>query len=201
MHYYLELSLLLIGAYLLGSVCFAILFARLFCRRDPRRYGSGNPGASNMLRVAGRWPAALSLLCDMGKAFIPVFILSTLSYPAVALLVALAIFLGHLFPLYHRFRGGKGVAVYLGTYLAAWPELGLIILGFWLLLAALSNYASVAGMGASIVACLLVVFTRPADGIAWFVAIVIMILVVVRHRDNMHNLMRGRESTLFKKRR
>lgn len=196
---YMQLSLILVGAYLIGSVCFAILFARLFSARDPRQFGSGNPGASNMYRVAGRLPAALTLLGDMGKAFVPVYALNSMAYYDTALLAGLAIFIGHIFPVYHRFKGGKGVAVYLGIYLGAWQEAGVVILGVWLLLAALSNYASLGGIGGCVFACFLA-FMQPSNT-DLFVAVVIASLVIFRHRDNIKNMLRGREKVLFKKRR
>lgn len=197
---YLQLGLLLVVAYLLGSICFAILFARLFGMPDPRRIGSGNPGATNMIRAAGRLPAVLTLLFDMGKVFIPVYVLRNMAYPDMAIWAGLAVFLGHLFPIYHRFRGGKGVAVYLGFYLAAWPLLGLAVLGAWLLLAGVFNYASVAGIGASIIACFLML-GLPSPGMALPISIVIAALVAFCHRSNLRKLARGREGALFKSRR
>ena len=197
----LSLIVLLPGAYLLGSICFAIVFARLFGKPDPRQAGSGNPGSTNMLRVAGRGPAILTLLFDIGKAFIPIYILRLLEYDDSALaLVGLAIFLGHLFPIWHRFHGGKGVAVYLGFYVAFWPLPGSVIVVLRLLLAVTSNYVSVAGMGAAIGACI-IMLALSSNVVVWFTSLAMAVLVVFCHRSNLANLAQGNEKILFKSRR
>src|SRR6478752_5217646 len=130
-------------AYLIGSISFAILVSRLMQLPDPRSYGSKNPGATNVLRTGRRLPAALTLIGDAAKGFVAVW-LAQRYVPEAAPYAALAVFLGHLFPVYHRFTGGKGVATAAGVLLAIDWRLGLGTLATWLIIVAFLRLSSLA---------------------------------------------------------
>ena len=183
-------------AYLLGSVASAILVCRAMGLPDPRGEGSGNPGATNVLRIAGRGPAALTLAGDVLKGVVPVLIAASLSRPAtVVALSALAAFLGHLYPLYFRFRGGKGMATALGAVAAlAWPVAGAMC-AIWLAVAAASRYSSLASMTAAIGAPVAALWLAPHPANVGILA-VIAALLLWRHRGNIQRLLRGTESRI-----
>jgi len=126
----MQTALAIAGAYLLGSISFAIVVSRLFALPDPRTFGSKNPGATNVLRTGKKTAAALTLLGDGGKGWLAVFVASITAPGAVAL-AALAVFLGHLFPVFHRFRGGKGVATAAGVLLGLDWRIGLGTIASW----------------------------------------------------------------------
>src|SRR6266700_1487201 len=143
------------GAYLVGSVSFAVVVSRLFGLPDPHSYGSGNPGATNVLRTGNRAAAALTLVGDGLKGFVAVLLANRLgiSWGDASLATAgaaLAVFLGHLYPIYHRFAGGKGVATALGIAFALAWQLGLALCGVWLVAALLTRISSVASLAAAI---------------------------------------------------
>lgn len=146
--------LAVLAAYLLGSVPFAVVCSRLFGLADPRSYGSKNPGATNVLRSGNKAAAALTLLGDMAKGWLAVFLAQTFgpkygfSHGLVGA-VALAVFFGHLYPVFLNFKGGKGVATAAGVLLALDPLLGLITLGIWLGIAFVMRYSSLAALVAA----------------------------------------------------
>jgi glycerol-3-phosphate acyltransferase PlsY len=186
-------------AYLLGSVSFAVLMSKLFCLPDPRTYGSHNPGATNVLRSGKKAAAALTLLGDAAKGWLAVFLAMrfALSDAQIAL-IACAVFFGHLFPVFLRFKGGKGVATALGVLLALNGWLGLAVLITWLLVAAVFRWSSLAALsaatGAPIYAMLL---GLPRE---WVLATGIMSLLLIwRHKGNIQNLLSGKESRIGKK--
>jgi glycerol-3-phosphate acyltransferase PlsY len=137
----------IIAAYLLGSVPFAIIASKLFGLADPRSYGSGNPGATNVLRSGNKKAALFTLIGDGFKGWLAVFIAQQAEFSnAVTGLIALAVFFGHLFPIFLKFKGGKGVATAAGVLLALNPILGLAVLATWLLVAYVSRYSSLAAL-------------------------------------------------------
>lgn len=194
----------LLAGYLLGSVSFAILTSKLFGLADPRSYGSHNPGATNVLRSGNKVAALLTLLGDALKGAVAVWIAKVLGSQfgvpvegaaALAAAAGLGAFVGHLYPLYHRFAGGKGVATFFGVLLALSPWLVLMAGGAWLAVAFLFRYSSLASLTAAVVAPILQGAIWP--GRATVVAIAVMsLLLILRHRENIAKLRAGTESKL-----
>lgn len=192
-----------VAAYLLGSISFAVVTSRAFGIADPRTYGSGNPGATNVLRSGKKSAAALTLLGDAAKGWVAVALAMHFATPddqgvLLIAMVFLAVFLGHLFPLFLRFKGGKGVATALGVLLALNGWLGLAVLATWLLVAVVFRLSSLAALvaaaGAPIYAYAL---GMPRE---WVLACVVMtILLIWRHKSNIQNLLAGKESRIGKK--
>ena len=184
-------------AYLLGSVPFAMVSSRLFGLADPRSYGSKNPGATNVLRSGNKKAAIVTLLGDLAKGWLAVFLVQTygsrfgLGSGAVTL-VALAVFFGHLFPIFLNFRGGKGVATAAGVLLALDPLLGLATLGVWLLVAYTLRYSSLSALVAAAMAPLIAFFLWGRDPLLAAVAIIAMALIA-KHWGNLQRLMAGTE--------
>ena len=184
-------------AYLLGSVPFAMVSSRLFGLADPRSYGSKNPGATNVLRSGNKKAAIVTLLGDLTKGWLAVFLVQTygsrfgLGSGAVTL-VALAVFFGHLFPIFLNFRGGKGVATAAGVLLALDPLLGLATLGVWLLVAYTLRYSSLSALVAAATAPLIAFFLWGRDPLLAAVAIIAMALIA-KHWGNLQRLMAGTE--------
>jgi glycerol-3-phosphate acyltransferase PlsY len=185
--------LLPVFAYLLGSVSSAIVIARLFGLEDPRRVGSGNPGATNILRYGGKIPAALTLLGDILKGVIPVMLARTLgAEPAVLGLTMLAAFLGHLFPVFHGFQGGKGVATAAGALIALNLWVGLALIASWLVMALTTRYSSLSAIVVTLLSPLYVWwFTRESLLIA--ATAVMGALLLWRHKANIRKLLAGTE--------
>ena len=192
-------------AYVLGSIPFAVIVSRCMRLQDPRTYGSGNPGATNVLRTGNKLAAALTLLGDAAKGWFAVWLASWLvsdfALPQIAVpITAVAVFLGHVFPLFLNFKGGKGVATALGVLLALQPWLALATVLTWLIVAYASRYSSLAALVAAVFAPLYSVFGaniawRMDQGIA--VAIVIISVVLcVRHKANIARLLQGKESRI-----
>ena len=187
------------GGYLVGSIATAILVARALGLGDPRLSGSGNPGATNILRIGGRKAALLTLLGDLIKGVVPIVIARLLGLEDWALAaVALATFLGHLYPVFFGFRGGKGVATALGILLPLLPVLGLSILGIWILVFAVTRVSSMAALLAAIGAVPIVFVVSSATSMRVLV-LVLVLLILWRHRSNIRRLLDGSESP-FKKR-
>ena len=192
-----------IAAYLLGSISFAVVTSRAFGIADPRTYGSGNPGATNVLRSGKKAAAALTLFGDAAKGWVAVALAMHFATPdaqgvLLVALVFLAVFLGHVFPIFFHFKGGKGVATALGVLLALNVWLGLAALATWLLTVAVFRLSSLAALmaaiGAPIYAMLL---GLPRE---WVLACAIMsMLLIWRHKSNIQNLMTGKESKIGKK--
>lgn len=183
----------IIAAYLIGSITFAIIVCRWAGAEDPRRIGSGNPGATNVMR-AGGWKAAITtFIGDAAKAAIPsgIAVYSGIGDWGIAL-IGFAAFLGHLFPIYHRFKGGKGVATYLGVLIATQPIVALMWGGGWLFLVGLFRHSSVGGITMCAIAPL-VLWWQSASYPLIAVSVLMSMLVVVRHRQNIKNLITGTE--------
>lgn len=187
-------------AYLIGSVSFAVIVSSVMGLADPRSYGSKNPGATNVLRSGNKTAAILTLLGDAFKGWLAVWLVSHfgarygLDDDAIAL-AAIAVFLGHLYPVFFRFKGGKGVATAAGVLLAINPVLGVATLLTWLIVAFFFRYSSLAALAAAVFAPLFDGFLFGANVIA--LAIVAMSsLLIWRHRGNIAKLMAGKESRI-----
>ena len=186
-------------AYLIGSLSTAIIACKLTGLPDPRGQGSGNPGATNVLRFGGKKIAIIVLLGDMLKGLLPVLAVSLMgASPLVIALTAAAAFLGHLYPVFFDFKGGKGVATALGAILAISWLAGLTVLGVWLLVAFTLRYSSLAALCASITAPLIVWLYRP-DIELLIMMIGMSALLVYRHKSNIQNLLQGKESKIGQK--
>ena len=145
----------IVAAYLIGSLSFAVIISRVFGLADPRSYGSKNPGATNVLRSGNRWAAVLTLVFDALKGYVPVLLVLLYGAPhgleeGAAALVGLAAFLGHLWPVFFRFQGGKGVATAAGVLLGLHWGLGLATLATWILMAVFFRYSSLASLVAAV---------------------------------------------------
>jgi acyl phosphate:glycerol-3-phosphate acyltransferase len=183
-------------AYLLGSVPFAVVVSRLFGLADPRSYGSGNPGATNVLRSGNKKAAILTLLGDAAKGALAVLLAQHYGPNELTVnLVALAVFFGHLYPVFLRFKGGKGVATAAGVLLALNPWLGLAVLATWLAVALLSRYSSLAALTAAAAAPLYVALGLGASGNLLSVGIMAMALIG-KHRANIQRLLAGTEGRI-----
>ena len=201
-------SILAVAAtYLMGSVSFAVVVSRVLGIQDPRTFGSGNPGATNVLRSGSKKAAILTLLLDLLKGYIPVvlaiWLTSKLDWPFyVVPLVGLAAFLGHLYPVFFGFKGGKGVATAAGVLLAFSPLMALAVLVLWLLVAVVTRYSSLAALIAAALAPVFYVLFHWNSGIniATVAAIAIMaVFLIYRHRQNIQKLMAGTESKIGQK--
>jgi glycerol-3-phosphate acyltransferase PlsY len=193
----------LVAAYLVGSISFAVIFSRLLGLADPRSYGSKNPGATNVLRSGSKPAALLTLAFDALKGYVPVLLVLVYGprfglTETVAAFVGLAAFLGHLWPVFFRFQGGKGVATAAGVLMAINPLLGLCTLASFALVVAFSRYVS---LGAIVAA----VFAPFYQALIWgpepsIVAIAVMSLLLIwRHEGNIRKLLAGSESKLGQK--
>ena len=204
------LSLLLplsatLAAYLMGSLSFAVLVSRAMGLSDPRTYGSKNPGATNVLRSGSKAAAVVTLGLDAAKGWLPVALVRWFGQPygleeGTLALVGLAAFLGHLWPVFFRFQGGKGVATALGVLLGVSGWLGLAVALTWVLVALVSRYSSLAALVAAVCAP---AYYLLLDGVLWdadariAAAIGAMVLLLIwRHQENIQRLLRGTESRL-----
>ncbi|HEX9398178.1 MAG TPA: glycerol-3-phosphate 1-O-acyltransferase PlsY [Burkholderiales bacterium] len=184
-------ALAVVAAYLLGSVSFAIVVSRVMRLPDPRSYGSGNPGATNVLRTGKTAAAMLTLIGDAGKGWLAVWLAAQM-VPQAAPLAGLAAFLGHLFPVYHRFLGGKGVATAAGVLFGIDWRIGLGTVATWLIMLAFFRYSSFAALVAAAFAPF---FTALLLGFEVEAACVLVMsaLLVWRHQENIARLMAGTE--------
>jgi glycerol-3-phosphate acyltransferase PlsY len=198
-------ALAVLAAYLLGSLSFAVIVSRIMGLHDPRTYGSKNPGATNVLRSGSKPAAVVTLLLDGAKGWLPVALIGWYGKPYGMLegtmaLAGLAAFLGHLFPVFFRFQGGKGVATALGVLLGFNWMLGLAAALSWLVIAVFFRYSSLASLVAAVFAPVYYIF---GDGVAWYMdkslllAMVVMALLLAwRHAANINRLIKGTESRL-----
>ena len=196
----MENLIVAVAAYLIGSVSFAVIVSAVMGLADPRSYGSKNPGATNVLRSGNKTAAILTLIGDAFKGWLAVWLVDHfgahygLDDDAVAL-AAIAVFLGHLYPLYFRFKGGKGVATAAGVLLAINPVLGLATLLTWVIVAFFFRYSSLAALVAAIFAPLFDGFLF-GPSIVTLAIVVMSALLIWRHRGNIAKLMAGQESRL-----
>ena len=183
-------------AYLIGSISSAILIARVFQMTDPRSVGSGNPGATNILRQGNKIAALLTLLGDIFKGLLPVLAARFFTNDSLILaLVAGAAFIGHLFPVFFGFRGGKGVATGLGVYFGLHWAIGLGLVACWLLVAAVFRYSSLAAVVTAAASPLIVAYWLPQPAFV-ILSIVLACMLVWRHRENVRRLLRGEEDKI-----
>ena len=188
---------LVVMAYLIGSLSFAVIVSRAFGLPDPHSYGSGNPGATNVLRTGRKAAALLTLLGDAGKGAVAVLLARYLgpqwgAGPDDVALVAMAVFAGHLWPVFFGFRGGKGVATAAGIFLAVNWALGLGVMATWVIMIAFFRISSLAAIVAALFAPLWCAWLFGTNSMAVAV-MAIALLVVLRHRDNIRRLLRGEE--------
>ncbi|BAZ92844.1 acyl-phosphate glycerol 3-phosphateacyltransferase [Thiohalobacter thiocyanaticus] len=189
-------AVLIIVAYLLGSLSTAVIVGRLLGAADPRTQGSGNPGATNMLRVAGKKAGVLTLLGDMLKGLVAVLIARAFTdEPAVLAAVMLAAFLGHLYPVFFGFRGGKGVATALGVLLGLSGWIGLAAVVTWLLVAVITRISSLSALVTAAAAPLYTFYWLGEPVLAGAVTLMALLLFW-RHRSNIRNLMDGTEGRI-----
>jgi len=187
-------------AYLLGSISFAVAASRMFSLPDPHSYGSRNPGATNVLRTGNRKAAILTLAGDGAKGWLAVFLAQTFGPPFgvadwTVPAVALAVFLGHLFPVFHRFAGGKGVATAAGIVFALhWP-LGLALGALWLVMAFGFKISSLAALTTAALLPPGAFYVFGNSTLAW-ATVAIAVLLFWRHRSNIRQLLSGRETTI-----
>ena len=192
-------ALAVLAAYLLGSVSFAMVSAKLFSLADPRSYGSGNPGATNVLRSGNKKAALFTLLGDALKGWAAVFIAQQAGLSDAAIgLVTLAVFFGHLFPVFLRFKGGKGVATAAGVLFALDPLLGLAVAGTWLFTAFAFRYSSLAALLAAALAPVYALLMHGANAQIIFIGILAMALIG-KHWQNLQRLMAGQEARIGSK--
>jgi glycerol-3-phosphate acyltransferase PlsY len=189
-------------AYLLGSVPFAVVCCRLFGLADPRSYGSKNPGATNVLRSGNKAAAAATLFGDLAKGWLPVFLAQTYGpdfgfSQGLVGAVAVAVFFGHVYPVFLGFKGGKGVATAAGVLLGIDPVLGLSVLGIWLAVAFTLRYSSLASLSAAAAAPLIALLIW-GGGLLALVVGILAITLIFRHWGNLQRLMAGTEPKIGK---
>ncbi|MEK9498950.1 glycerol-3-phosphate 1-O-acyltransferase PlsY [Photorhabdus sp. P32] len=188
---------MIIFAYLCGSISSAILICRLAGLPDPRQHGSGNPGATNVLRIGGRSTAAIVLICDVLKGMIPVWLAYQLYVPPFYLgITAMAACLGHIYPIFFQFKGGKGVATAFGAIAVIGWDLTGLMMGTWLLTILLSGYSSLGAIISALIAPFYVWWFKPEFT---FPVAMLCCLVLLRHHDNIQRLWRGQESRIWNK--
>ena len=197
--------LAVLAAYIIGSLSFAVIVSRLMGLSDPRTYGSKNPGATNVLRSGSKPAAVVTLLLDAAKGWLPVALIAWYGKPwgleeGTLAMAGLAAFAGHLFPVFFRFQGGKGVATALGVLFGIHWGLGLATALTWLIIAWFFRYSSLASLVSAVFAPVYYVF---GDGVAWYLdrsillAIAVMALLLLwRHAQNISRLVKGTESRL-----
>jgi len=194
--------LLIIFAYLLGAIPFGLLFARWLTGKDPREHGSGNIGATNAMRTGGKKVGICTLLADVAKGSIPVaFAMSIQDDPQITNAVALAAFLGHIFPVYLKFQGGKGVATMFGVLIPWLPWVAVTAFVVWLLLFKLTRYVSLASMVTGLLLPLLawglgVIQHQVVPISTWILCLCLGGLMIARHSENIIRLWQGTESRI-----
>ena len=193
----LNMLLVVLIGYLLGSISTGVVLSNMLAKTDIRTQGSGNAGTTNMLRVLGRKAALLTFIGDMLKGIIAVFIgKAMIGGELGGLLGVVGAVLGHYYPLYFGFKGGKGIATSFGSLLFVFPVQALLAFTVFLILVGVTHYVSVGSVAAAIVLPLLVVFTRFSDPTLWIITSCIGVSVVWRHRANIVRLMNHTESKL-----
>lgn len=185
--------LVLTGSYLLGSLSSAIIVCKLMGLDDPRKSGSGNPGATNVKRLYGNKPAAITLAGDLLKGLFPVAILNVMgASPALVITAGFAAFIGHLYPAFFGFKGGKGVATMLGVMFGLSPLIGIAVAGTWLFIAKVLKISSASALVATLLAPLYIHYLSGEP--SWVAVTMIMTIILYwRHRSNIMRLLRGEE--------
>ena len=192
-------AILILSGYLTGSISAAIITCKLMGLPDPRSTGSKNPGATNVLRLGGKKAAIITLAGDLIKGLVPVVVAHLLgASEAVLALTGLAAFLGHLYPVFFGFKGGKGVATALGVYFGLSWQAGLVFVATWLIIAAITRISSLSALIATLA---IPVFFYTQVGAPWMSAatIIMAILIYWRHRSNIRNMLNGTEKRIGQK--
>lgn len=189
--------LIIIGAYLLGSISSAVLISRLYRLPDPRDSGSGNPGATNVLRLGGKSAASMVLVCDVLKGMLPVWLSYFLNInPFLLGIIGIAACLGHIYPIFFHFRGGKGVATALGALAPIGWDLSGMLIGTWLLTVFITGYSSLGSLITALAAPMLTWLVKPEYTMA---VSMLSCLIVLRHHDNVRRLLEGKETKIWQK--
>ncbi|MFT5713359.1 MAG: glycerol-3-phosphate acyltransferase PlsY [Glaciecola sp.] len=189
--------LMIFAAYTLGSVSSAILVCYLIGKGDPRTQGSGNPGATNVLRIAGPLAAGIVLAFDALKGTVSVYVAFLLGVDAISIgAVAIAACLGHMYPIFFKFKGGKGVATALGCLIALGFYLAGLLLGTWILVVIVTGYSSVAALVTVTLAPIYTLFFKPEY---IYSVLMLSVLIIWQHRKNVARLLNGKESKIWKK--
>ena len=186
----MEYSIIIISCYLLGSIPFGLILTRVFLKQDIRNIGSGNIGATNVLRTGNKLIGYSTLILDITKAIIPVIYIK-LNYPDYVFISSLSVFLGHVFPIWLKFKGGKGVATYVGILFSIQFFYGFIFIGSWLIIFLISKYSSLSSIVASLVLPIYLLLFVKNDFI--FFAIM-FVLILFTHRENVKRLKNNKES-------
>ena len=186
----MEYSIVIISCYLIGSIPFGLILTRVFLKQDIRNIGSGNIGATNALRTGNKMIGYSTLILDITKAVIPVIYIK-LNYPDYVFISSLSVFLGHVFPIWLKFKGGKGVATYVGILFSLKLFYGFIFIGSWLIIFLISKYSSLSSIVASLVLPIYLLLYVKNDFI--FFAIM-FVLILFTHRENVKRLKNNKES-------
>ena len=187
----METSIIILLSYLMGSIPFGLLLTKLFLKKDIRKIGSGNIGATNALRTGNKFVGYGTLILDISKAVITVLYIK-LNYPEYIFISSVSVFLGHVFPFWIKFKGGKGIAVYVGVLLCINYQLGLFFIGVWFLIFLISKFSSLS----SILASLFVTIYNflMLHGESYYFYIILFILIFYTHRENIKRLINNRET-------
>jgi len=199
MDIYIPRLMYVLGCYLIGSVPFGLITAKAMGAGDIRKMGSGNIGATNVLRSAGKFGGAITLLLDVLKGFIPLVVAkSWWGIGNWTLLMGFLAIVGHNYPIYLKFKGGKGVATSFGVLIALWPDIGLIILGLWIASVIIWRYSSLAALISFAVLPIIIILGE--GSLHYFIfSIIVSIMIFYRHKDNIKRLLRGEENKVGKK--
>jgi len=195
-------AIAVLAAYLIGSVSFGVVVSKVFGLADPRSFGSGNPGATNVLRTGNKFAAVLVLIGDLLKGFFAVFLAKWFAIQFgldsfTIALVCIAVFLGHLFPLFHGFKGGKGVATAAGVLFALSPLMGLATTSTWIIIAFFFRYSSLAALVSAVFAPMFFFFIYGAK-VETLAVLAISLLLLWRHAGNIGRLLEGKETRIGK---
>ena len=187
----METSIIILLSYLMGSIPFGLLLTKLFLKKDIRKIGSGNIGATNALRTGNKFVGYGTLILDISKAVITVLYIK-LNYPEYIFISSLSVFLGHVFPFWIKFKGGKGVAVYVGILLCINYQLGLFFIGVWFLIFLISKFSSLSSILASL--SVIIFDFLIFNGKSYYFYIILFILVFYTHRENIKRLINNTET-------
>lgn len=189
--------MMIFAAYILGSISSAIVVCYLFGKGDPRNQGSGNPGATNVLRIAGPFAASLVLVFDILKGTVSVYAAFLLGVDAISIgVIAIAACIGHMYPVFFKFKGGKGVATALGCLISMGFNLAGLLFGSWILVVLVTGYSSLAAIITVMLAPIYTLFFKPEY---LYSVLMLSILIIWQHRDNIRRLLRGEESKIWNK--
>ena len=192
--------LIVLFAYLVGSISSGIIVSRIFSLPDPRTMGSKNPGATNVMRTGNKKAAALTLLGDLLKAIFVLFIANYLGFEGfIIICVSLAVLIGHIFPVFYKFRGGKGVATAVGILFALNFKLALVVICIWIFVFLIWRYSSLAAIFASISAPLIGFFILKDTSLNCITYIIVTMIILITHQKNIKNLLSGKELKFEKK--